>query len=160
MFQPPFTGIRLRHALLVAIPASNLVIARKLENIASTRQIRTSAADHKRSIIIDLLISLGVPLIYVALMIVNQPNRFGIIEQVGCWPILWESWVWVLLVAAPVLVVSVVSAIYSGESFPVALFATVRPKLIIPPEYSPGLPVVLDSSAPISSGAGKQRFDT
>ncbi|KAJ1028034.1 hypothetical protein NDA13_003484 [Ustilago tritici] len=110
-------SIRLRHALYIAIPASNLVIARKLESIASTRQVRTSASEHKKSIIIDLLISVGLPVLYVSLMIVNQTNRYGIIEQVGCWPFLSLSWVWVLLVAAPVLIVSFASAVYSVLAF-------------------------------------------
>nr|ALS87617.1 pheromone receptor 1 [Ustilago esculenta]QBH70111.1 pheromone receptor a1 [Ustilago esculenta] len=110
-------SIRLRHALFVAIPASNLVIARKLESIASTRQVRASAADRKKSVIIDLLISVGVPVIYVSLMIVNQSNRYGIVEEAGCWPILVPSWVWVLLVAVPVVLISLCSAVYSVVAF-------------------------------------------
>nr|AEY62504.1 pheromone receptor a1 [Ustilago xerochloae] len=110
-------SIRLRHALYIAIPAANLVIARKLESIASTRQVRATAAEQKKSVIIDLLISVGLPILYVSLMIVNQTYRYGIIEEVGCWPLLSLSWVWVLLVAAPVLIVSFVSAIYSVLAF-------------------------------------------
>ncbi|SPO32338.1 probable Pheromone receptor 1 [Ustilago trichophora] len=110
-------SIRLRHALFIAIPASNLVIARKLESIASTRQVRTTAADQKKSVIIDLLISLGIPIVYVSLMIVNQSSRYAIIEEAGCWPLLVTSWVWVLLVAAPVIIVSVASAVYSVLAF-------------------------------------------
>ncbi|SNX82060.1 probable Pheromone receptor 1 [Melanopsichium pennsylvanicum] len=110
-------SIRLKHAVFIAIPASNLVIARKLESIASTRQVRTSAADSKKSVIIDLLISVGVPMVYVMLMIVNQSNRYAIIEEAGCWPLIFPSWVYVLLVAAPVIIVSLFSAIYSVLAF-------------------------------------------
>ncbi|SJX66147.1 related to pheromone receptor a2 [Sporisorium reilianum f. sp. reilianum] len=101
----------------LTVPASNLVIARKLENIASTRQVRTSAADQKRSLLIDLLICVGVPFIYGGLMIINQSNRYAIIEEAGCWPMLVSSWVWVLLVAAPVVIVCLCSTIYSALAF-------------------------------------------
>nr|WJN24964.1 putative pheromone receptor [Pseudozyma flocculosa] len=110
-------SIRLKHVMFIAIPASNLVIARKLESIASTRQVRASGADHKRSIIIDLLVCVGVPFVYGCLMIVNQSNRYAIIEEAGCWTMLVSSWVFVLLVAAPVVIVSLCSAIYSVLAF-------------------------------------------
>nr|WJN24961.1 putative pheromone receptor [Moesziomyces parantarcticus] len=110
-------SIRLRHALFIAIPSCNLVIARKLESIASTRQVQTTASDQRRSMIVELLIAVGVPVVYVAAMIVNQTNRFGLISEVGCWPILVLSWLWVLLVAAPVIIVSLISAIYSVLAF-------------------------------------------
>lgn len=107
--------MRLRHLLFIAIPASNLAIARKLESIASTRQVRAGLGDHRRAVIIDLLICLGIPIIYTSLMIVNQSNRYGILEEAGCWPMMVFSWLWVLLVAAPVIVVSLCSAVYSGK---------------------------------------------
>nr|DBA11500.1 TPA_inf: STE3 [Pseudozyma hubeiensis] len=110
-------SVRLRHIVFIAVPASNLVIARKLENIASTRQVRAGLADQKKAVIIDLLICVGMPFIYGCLMIVNQSNRYAIIEETGCWPMLVSSWVWVLLVAAPVVIVSLVSAIYSVLAF-------------------------------------------
>nr|AEY62480.1 pheromone receptor a1 [Anthracocystis walkeri] len=110
-------SVRLKHVMFIAIPASNLVIARKLESIASTRQVRATAADHKRSIIIDLLICVGIPFVYGSLMIINQSNRYAIIEEAGCWTMLVSSWVFVLLVAAPVVIVSLCSAIYSVLAF-------------------------------------------
>ncbi len=108
-------SIRLRHSLYIAIPACNLVIARKLESIASTRQVHATASDQRRSVIIDLLIAVGLPIVYVAFMIVNQTNRFGILAEIGCWPFLKLSWAWVVLVAAPVIVVSLISAGFSRE---------------------------------------------
>nr|DBA11503.1 TPA_inf: STE3 [Sporisorium graminicola] len=110
-------SVRLRHVIFIAVPASNLVIARKLENIASTRHVRTTASDHKKTVITELFICVGIPFIYGALMIVNQSNRYGIIEEAGCWPMLVFSWLWVLLVAAPVVVVCLCSAIYSVLAF-------------------------------------------
>ncbi|ETS62568.1 pheromone receptor a1 [Moesziomyces aphidis] len=103
--------------MYIAIPACNLVIARKLESIASTRQVHATASDQRRSVIFELMITVGAPLVYVAFMIVNQTNRFGILEEAGCWPFLKLSWAWVVLVAAPVIVVSSISVIYSVLAF-------------------------------------------
>ncbi|EST05906.1 Fungal pheromone mating factor [Kalmanozyma brasiliensis GHG001] len=107
-------SVRLRHVMFIAIPASNLVIAKKLEAIASTRQIRVAAADRRRAVVVDLMICVGIPFVFGALMVVNQARSYSIIQEIGCWPVLTTSWVWVLLVALPVILVCLVSAIYSA----------------------------------------------
>nr|AEY62496.1 pheromone receptor a1 [Ustanciosporium gigantosporum] len=110
-------SIRLRYCIAVAIPACNLAIARRLESIASTRQVRASLTDKKRQLWIELFITVGVPVIYVALMIVNQSYRYNIIEEFGCWPAMWPSWVWILLSVLPCLCISIASFVYSVLSF-------------------------------------------
>ncbi|PWZ01478.1 pheromone receptor a1 [Testicularia cyperi] len=110
-------SVRVRYAMAMAIPACNLAIARRLEGIASTRQVRMTLSERKRQLWIELGLTVGLPVLYVALMIVNQSYRYNIIEGIGCWPAMWISWVWVVLSAVPSIAVSVASLIYSALSF-------------------------------------------
>lgn len=103
--------------MTIAIPVCNLAIAIRLEGIASTRQIKSTLTDRKRQLWMELFLTLGVPVIYTGLMIVNQSYRYNIIEEIGCWPAMWVSWLWILLVAFPVLLISVISFVYSGKFF-------------------------------------------
>ncbi|KAI0632782.1 STE3-domain-containing protein [Trametes polyzona] len=75
----------------VGIPASSLCIARRLYKITSVRTVSVTKKEKLRNVYIDVAISIGVPVIVMALHYVVQGHRYNIIENIGCTPDIWNT---------------------------------------------------------------------
>ncbi|KAE8258677.1 hypothetical protein A4X13_0g1523 [Tilletia indica] len=97
----------------MGLPCSSVCILRQLEEIGSTRRVRSTAKDRKHQLYFDLGVGVGIPLVYMILHIVNQGHRFDISESIGCFPTYYLTPVAIVLVLVPPVVASTVALIYS-----------------------------------------------
>ncbi|KAG2135385.1 pheromone A receptor-domain-containing protein [Suillus bovinus] len=97
----------------VGIPASALCISRRLYSIAV---IKTVSATHNkwRVVIVDLSISIGIPVIVMVLHYIVQGHRFDILEDVGCWPATYNVIPAYFLVYMWPSLLGCISFVYSG----------------------------------------------
>nr|AAR99648.1 7-transmembrane pheromone receptor Bar3 [Schizophyllum commune] len=106
-------SIRITMGLSVGLPASSLCIIRRLYHIAKVRAVSHTRAEKMRVIIIDALICVLFPLVYIAMQYIVQGHRFNILENVGCYPAVFNTPVtYVVSYIWPVLI-GMVSATYS-----------------------------------------------
>ncbi|PFH48838.1 hypothetical protein AMATHDRAFT_49183 [Amanita thiersii Skay4041] len=96
----------------VAIPAASLCINRRLYHIASVRSVTHSRAEKRRAVMVDLAIGIGLPILEMILQYIPQGHRFNIFEDIGCYPFTYNTWVAVLLVYLPPILIGLVSAVY------------------------------------------------
>ncbi|THH17677.1 hypothetical protein EW146_g3173 [Bondarzewia mesenterica] len=75
----------------VAIPAASLCINRRLYNIASIKSVTVTRREKQRGIMIDLTIGLGIPIFEIILQYIVEGHRFDIIEDVGCYPVTYNT---------------------------------------------------------------------
>ncbi|KAJ6463101.1 pheromone A receptor-domain-containing protein [Mycena vulgaris] len=78
-------------AASVGIPTASLCINRQLYQIASVKTVLITPAEKRRAALIDALICVLFPLVYVALQYIVQGPRFNIYQQIGCYPALYNS---------------------------------------------------------------------
>ncbi|KAF8259094.1 pheromone A receptor-domain-containing protein [Lactarius quietus] len=97
----------------VGIPAALLVISHRLFKIASRTATFSTRAEKRRALIIDLAIGLGIPLVQMPLQLVVEGHRFDILEEIGCYPAVFNVTLAFPLVYTWPFVISVISAIYS-----------------------------------------------
>jgi len=98
--------------LSVGIPAASLCINRRLYHIASIKSVTVSKAEKRRAILVDLAIGLGIPLLQMIFQYIVQGHRFNIYEDIGCYPMTYNTPVAYPLVLVWPLVIGVVSAVY------------------------------------------------
>ncbi|KAF9555106.1 fungal pheromone STE3G-protein-coupled receptor [Agrocybe pediades] len=84
-------SIRIMMGASVGIPAASLCIHRRLYQIACIRTAPISYAEKRRGIIIDAIICVLVPIIYIALQYIVQGHRFNILEDIGCYPAIYNT---------------------------------------------------------------------
>ncbi|KAJ6468583.1 pheromone A receptor-domain-containing protein [Mycena vulgaris] len=84
-------SIRITMGASVGIPAASLCINRRLYQIASVKTVSITPAEKRRASLIDALICVLFPLVYVALQYIVQDHRFILYEQIGCYPALYNS---------------------------------------------------------------------
>ncbi|KAL1742319.1 pheromone B alpha 2 receptor [Schizophyllum fasciatum] len=97
-------SIRITLGASVAIPASSLCIVRRLYTIAKKF----------RAVMVDALICVLFPILYIILQTVVQGHRFNILENIGCFPaIINTPLTYPITFMWPVLI-GVISAIYSA----------------------------------------------
>ncbi|KII84143.1 hypothetical protein PLICRDRAFT_57948 [Plicaturopsis crispa FD-325 SS-3] len=96
----------------VAIPAASLCINRRLYYIASVQSVTITKAEKRRSVITDLSIGLGIPLVQMVLHVIVQGHRFNIFEDIGCYPATFNTPPAYPLVFAWPLFIGVISAVY------------------------------------------------
>lgn len=99
----------------IAVPTAILCIARRLEAIASTRQVSQTKTDIRQRAILEFAMCLGVPVIFGVLSTVYWGHRFDLYEGMGCFSAIYVSWPWVVFNLVPVLLTSVLSLAYSRE---------------------------------------------
>ncbi|KAH9856258.1 STE3-domain-containing protein [Lenzites betulinus] len=75
----------------VGIPASTLCINRRLYAITSVRSVSVTREDKRRAVIVDLCISIGLPVLVMSLHYIVQGHRFNIMEGVGCLPEIYNT---------------------------------------------------------------------
>lgn len=65
---------------------------------------------------VDLAIGIGIPVLYMILQYISQGHRYNIFEDVGCYPFTYNTWVGIVLVNVPPILVGLVSAVYCALS--------------------------------------------
>ncbi|KAJ7585980.1 STE3-like pheromone receptor [Mycena floridula] len=75
----------------IGIPASALCISRRLFNITAVRTAMVTRDDKRRAVFGDLCIAAGIPFIILILHTVVQGHRFDILEEVGCFPVTYNT---------------------------------------------------------------------
>ncbi|KAI0316831.1 pheromone A receptor-domain-containing protein [Amylostereum chailletii] len=104
---------RVQIGSLVAIPASTLVITRRLYNVVSMRSLSPPDKRKARSaVIFDLSLTAGLPCIMVAIYYLFQPVRFYIGEGYGCAPALDSSWLPLLLYQSWAIILPTISIVF------------------------------------------------
>ncbi|KAF7331661.1 Pheromone B alpha 1 receptor [Mycena kentingensis (nom. inval.)] len=96
----------------LAIPATSLCINRRLYQIASVRTVTKTKTQQRREIIVDLLISVGLPVLQIPLQYIVQGHRYNIFEDIGCLGTTYENPLSIVLWHLPPILVGCVSAIY------------------------------------------------
>ncbi|KAI0059694.1 STE3-domain-containing protein [Artomyces pyxidatus] len=97
----------------VAIPAATLCITRRLHLIISNAT-GTTTMNMRREAIIDLCIGVGLPILNVSLSYIVQGHRYNILEQVGCWPALYNTGATYGLVWSWPIIIGVISGCYGA----------------------------------------------
>nr|AAQ96343.1 pheromone receptor Rcb2 B1 [Coprinopsis cinerea] len=105
-------SIRIIMGASVGIPASSMCIVRRLHAIARAQKVAVTRGEKRREVIVDSLICVLFPLLYVALQIVVQGHRFDIFEDIGCYPSIHNTWLAYVLSFSPPLIIGLVSATY------------------------------------------------
>ncbi|KAJ7440959.1 pheromone receptor Rcb2 B44 [Mycena latifolia] len=84
-------SIRIILGASVGIPASSLCIVRRLYTIASVQSVSISRAEKRRAVLIDSLICVLFPLLYIAMQYIVQGHRFDIFQEIGCYPAIYNT---------------------------------------------------------------------
>ncbi|KAF8597848.1 STE3-domain-containing protein [Ceratobasidium sp. AG-I] len=103
-------------AMSVGITAASLCINRRLYNIATIKSVTHMRGSKRRDAIIDLSLGVGLPILIMILHYVVQGHRFDIIEDVGCWPSVYNTLLAVPMILMWPVLISVASFIYAGLS--------------------------------------------
>ncbi|KAL0573614.1 a-factor receptor [Marasmius crinis-equi] len=113
-FAPVWCDISTKYVIGVntAVGACTLCIVRRLYLIATTDTVIITESDKKRAIAVDLAICVGIPILDMILHYIPQGHRFDILEDVGCYPTIYSTWVAIVLVTGWPLALGCISAIY------------------------------------------------
>jgi hypothetical protein len=106
---------RLTVGINVAVPAASLCINRRLYHIASVKSVTISRAEKRRSVMIDLAIGLGLPIMEMILQYIAQGHRYDIFEDVGCFPFTYFTPVGIVIVNVFPLLIGIVAAVYCSK---------------------------------------------
>ncbi|KAL1937922.1 hypothetical protein VTO73DRAFT_12672 [Trametes versicolor] len=96
----------------VGIPAAALCINIRLFKIARGRNVVTTRAEKRRVILIDSLICVLFPLLCMVMAYVVQGHRFNIFEDVGCYPVVYNTLPAYFLANMWPVVIGVISACF------------------------------------------------
>jgi pheromone a factor receptor len=107
-------AIRIQIALAVAWPACILCIIRRLHKIASPTAVSTTRTDKRREVIIDLSLTVGIPVLQMVLEYIVAGHRFNIIEDFGCFPATWNTPLAYVLVWSWPVIIGIISACYGA----------------------------------------------
>ncbi|TFY78496.1 hypothetical protein EWM64_g5516 [Hericium alpestre] len=109
-------SIRITLGATVAIPAASLCINRRLYQIASIRAVSVSRGEKRRAILVDTLICVLFPIIFMVLAYVVQGHRFDIYEDIGCYPVILNTLASYFLVFMWPVVLGSISLVYCALS--------------------------------------------
>ena len=110
------TAIRFVYASAFALQCCSVLLLRRLEAIAATRYVSLTDSAKKRRTIIELVVGLLLPILYVALAIINQGHRYDIIEDFGPTMSIYPSVLSIVFSTVPTLLASVVATLYACKS--------------------------------------------
>lgn len=105
-------SIRIMMGSGVGIPAASLCINRRLYKIASVQAVSSTRAEKRRDILVDTAICVGFPIIYLVLVSAVQGHRFDILEDIGCFPAIYNTIPTYFISTMWPLVIGLVSAGY------------------------------------------------
>ncbi|KAG8687519.1 a-factor receptor [Ceratobasidium sp. 423] len=100
----------------VGLTAASLCINRKLYNIATIQSVSITPASRRRTMMVDLFLGIVFPIIVMGLHYIVQPTRYNIIENIGCWPNIYNSLLAIPMVFMWPIIISCASFIYCSLS--------------------------------------------
>lgn len=103
---------RIQAGLNVAVPAASLCINRRLYKIATIKTVTVDKSEKRRTVMTDLLIGLGIPILQMITQYVVSAHLYTIFEDIG--PVLTSSFLveTILLFSMWPLVIGCVSLVY------------------------------------------------
>lgn len=96
----------------VAIPAASLCINRRLYHISTVRSVTVTKAEKRRAVMVDIAIGVGLPVMQMILQYIPQGHRFDIWEDIGCFPFTYNTYVALIFVSVPPILIGLVSGVY------------------------------------------------
>ncbi|TDL15314.1 STE3-like pheromone receptor [Rickenella mellea] len=106
---------RLIVGLAVAIPGSIMCMVRRLYHVCSMKTfLLTPTQAIILALIEDLSICLGIPILQMDLEYIVEVNRYNIIEDIGCYPAPYNTWLAYVLSYSWPVILGAVTAVYSG----------------------------------------------
>jgi len=109
-------SVRIILAAAIGIPAASLCINRRLYQIASVKTVTITKRQKRRSIMVDLAIGMGVPILSLPLAYISQGHRFNIVEQVGPTPATYNTPAAFALIYSLPLIIGLLSAFYCSRT--------------------------------------------
>ncbi|VDB95391.1 unnamed protein product [Peniophora sp. CBMAI 1063] len=103
-------------AAVIGIPASCLCINRRLYTIAHMQSVSVSHKEKCRNIMVDTFICVACPLLSLPLAYIVQGHRYDIYEDIGCFPVVYDTPPAFLLVYSWPLMLGVASGTYGALS--------------------------------------------
>ncbi|KAM5538796.1 hypothetical protein V8D89_007518 [Ganoderma adspersum] len=103
---------RITIAASVGIPAASMCINQRLYSIARVQAVMVTSAEKRRAVMIDTLICVLLPIIVVALSYVVQGHRYNVLEQLGCFPALYNTLLTYFLVNWWPLLLGSIASVY------------------------------------------------
>ncbi|KAF9468424.1 STE3-like pheromone receptor [Collybia nuda] len=112
----------------VAIPACSFCINQRLYRIVSLQMQGSSTKEKRLQIFADFLIGLGLPGLVIILQYVSQNGRYGIYQEIGCYPLTKNDALGNALVWAPVIIIGCFSSVYTVLNL--RTFFVARPRIV------------------------------
>ncbi|KAJ7611055.1 fungal pheromone STE3G-protein-coupled receptor, partial [Mycena polygramma] len=109
-------SIRIMMGASVGLPAASLCINRRLYHIASVRAVVVTHAEKRRAVLIDSLICGLFPLLYIALQYIVQGHRYDLLQDIGCFPALYNTLPTYFISSMWPLLIGLASAYYCVRS--------------------------------------------
>nr|WJN24976.1 putative pheromone receptor [Pseudozyma pruni] len=106
-------SIRIIYASTFAVQCCSALLLRRLEAIAATRYVSMSETAKRRRNIVEFCFGLGLPILYLALAIVNMGHRYDLVQCFGPVISIYPTALSVIFTTAPVLLASVISSGYA-----------------------------------------------
>ncbi|EJF59104.1 STE3-domain-containing protein [Dichomitus squalens LYAD-421 SS1] len=103
---------RITIAASVGIPAAAMCINQRLYSIARAQAVMITKAEKGRAVIVDTLICVLFPVIIAALSYIVQGHRYNVLEQLGCFPALYNTSLTYFLVDWWPLLLGVIASVY------------------------------------------------
>jgi len=103
---------RFNIGISIAIPAVVLCINRRLYLLASPTSVLPSEVDKRREIMIDIAIGIGLPIIVIILLFFAQDSRFAILEDIGCCSRISSTWVAIIVISVPPILLELIAGVY------------------------------------------------
>nr|AGG68685.1 putative pheromone receptor [Flammulina velutipes]QHW03267.1 putative pheromone receptor protein isoform 5 [Flammulina filiformis] len=101
-------------ACSIGMPASILCISRRLYKITSIQSVSVTRKDKRKDVLIDMCIAVGVPLLVLGLHTIVHAHRFDILEQIGCYPVTFNTLPSYFLFYMWPILLGCTSFVYSG----------------------------------------------
>ncbi|KAJ1035196.1 hypothetical protein NDA18_000792 [Ustilago nuda] len=106
-------SIRFIYASAFALQCCSVLLLSRLEAIAATRHVSLTESAKKRRFVLEIGVGFILPLIYIALGIINQGHRYDIIEFFGPTISIYPSVLSVIFSTAPTLLASATAIVYA-----------------------------------------------
>nr|ALS87613.1 pheromone receptor 3 [Ustilago esculenta]QBH70102.1 pheromone receptor a3 [Ustilago esculenta] len=106
-------SVRIVYASPFALQCCSVLLLSRLEAIAATRYVSLTDSAKKRRMVIELVVGFILPILYIALAVINQGHRYDIIEGLGPTISIFPSVLSLIFSTAPTLVASVIATVYA-----------------------------------------------
>ncbi|KAI0088239.1 putative fungal pheromoneG-protein-coupled receptor [Irpex rosettiformis] len=103
------------------IIAAGMVIARRLNKIASTSSVSTSRSDKRKQILIDVAFGMTSPMVLLIFMWFLQGHRFDILEGIGPVPVIPNTYIAQIVIHGLELLVGLMGAMYNAMTLRIFL---------------------------------------